>query len=252
MTDNRPRSQRRPWAPLERDHLQPQPRQQRAQAPGRAQSQAEAPPPEPERDDDRDHDLVGDDGTAAGGGNGAPLREPTVAETGAEAMADPAMLAAERDALLEQVVRARADYANLKRRSEQETAQAQQRAAERILRDLLPVLDDLQDGLGHIPPDLADSGLANGMKLVEQKFGSALARLGVASFDALGEPFDPALHEAVDYDAAGGDKVAAVYRRGYKIGDALLRPAIVKVGPAPPPPEPDPTPAPPGSTVFQD
>ena len=178
--------------------------------------------------------------TVRPGGNGAPVDEAPEAsldEAGqtAEQALDAEALLAERDALLEQVVRARADYANLKRRSEQEAAQAQARASERILRDLLPVLDDLQDGLGHIPPDQANSGLANGMKLVEQKFASALARLGVNPVDALGQRFDPALHEAVDFDPAGGDAVAAVYRRGYRMGDHLLRPAMVKVGPAPAP-----------------
>jgi len=174
------------------------------------------------------------------GANGAPVDEaPEMAaeeeqQPGEQAL-DAAALKAERDALLEQVVRARADYANLKRRSEQEAAQAQQRAGERILRDLLPVLDDLQDGLGHIPPEQANSGLANGMKLVEQKFSSALARLGVTPVEALGQRFDPALHEAVDFDPAGGDTVVAVYRRGYKMGETLLRPAMVKVGPAPAP-----------------
>jgi molecular chaperone GrpE len=251
MTDNRQRQQRRPWPPQDPHQPQPQarqhPDQQRSQDQAQSQDGAQARGQEPPRDPDRDLDRD----VASVGGNGAAPAEPAAAETGAEAAADPAALQAERDALLEQVVRGRADYANLKRRSEQEVAQAQQRASERILRDLLPVLDDLQDGLGHIPADLADSGLANGMKLVEQKFGSSLARLGVAPIEALGQPFDPALHEAVDYDAAGGDKVAAVYRRGYTIGGSLLRPAIVKVGPAPPPPTPDLTPA--GSAaVFQD
>lgn len=162
---------------------------------------------------------------AAGNANGP------AADT-ADAAAELAQTRAERDALLEQVQRARADYANLKRRSAQEAAQAQQRAAEHILRDLLPVLDDLQDGLGHIPPELADSGLANGLRLVEQKFLSALAKLGVQPIEALGRPFDPARHEAVDFDPAGGGTVTAVYRRGYTLGDSLLRPAMVKVGPA--------------------
>jgi len=186
-----------------------------------------------ERVTDNGNNQDPEQGTVATGGNGA------AADDGAAGVAemdlDPTTLKAERDALLEQVVRARADYANLKRRSEQEATQAQRRASERILGDLLPVLDDLHAGLEHVPADQAGSGLANGMKLVEQKFVAALARLGVTEVTALGQPFDPALHEAVDFDAAGGDKVAAVYRRGYAMGDALLRPALVKVGPAPEP-----------------
>lgn len=144
---------------------------------------------------------------------------------------DIAALQAERDGLIDQLQRARADYANLKRRSEADFERAKIAASERVLREVLPVLDDLQDGLGHIPPDLADSGLANGMRLVEQKFQTALARLGVEPVPAQGAPFDPTVHEAVDFDPAGGNTVAAVYRQGYRQGDTLLRPAMVKVGP---------------------
>jgi len=141
-------------------------------------------------------------------------------------------LVAERDALLDQVQRARADYANLKRRSEQDLERARAAATERILKEVLPVLDDLQDGLVHIPADQQD-GIANGMRLVEQKFQAALARLGVEQVESLGKTFDPAQHEAVDFDPAGGQHVSSVYRQGYRMGDTLLRPAVVKVGPPP-------------------
>lgn len=144
---------------------------------------------------------------------------------------DAAALAAERDQLVDQVQRARADYLNLKRRSEADFERARTAASERILRELLPVLDDLQDAIGHIPADQADTGLANGLRLVEQKYRNSLARLGVEAVPAQGAAFDPTVHEAVDFDPAGGDRVAAVYRQGYKLGDALLRPAMVKVGP---------------------
>lgn len=144
---------------------------------------------------------------------------------------DIAALIAERDSLLDQFTRARADYANLKRRSETDYERAKRDAAERVLKEVLPVLDDLQDGLALIPAD-EQGGLANGMRLLEQKFQSALQRLGVKRIEALGEAFDPTLHEAVDFDPAGGDRVVAVYRNGYELGGTLLRPAIVKVGPA--------------------
>lgn len=153
------------------------------------------------------------------------------AETAGAEEQDVAALQAERDGLIDQLQRARADYANLKRRSEADFDRAKVAASERVLRELLPVLDDLEDGLGHIPPDQADSGLANGMRLVEQKFRTALARLGVEPVPAQGAPFDPTVHEAVDFDPAGGAAVADVYRQGYRLGDTLLRPAMVKVGP---------------------
>jgi molecular chaperone GrpE len=149
-----------------------------------------------------------------------------------EQSVDVAALVAERDALIDQVQRARADYANLKRRSEQELERARGAATERILREILPVLDDLQDGLAHIPADQQDS-IANGMRLVEAKFQAALGKLGVDQVESLGVPFDPAQHEAVDFDPAGGQHVASVFRKGYRMGDTLLRPAVVKVGPPP-------------------
>lgn len=144
---------------------------------------------------------------------------------------DVAALIAERDSLLDQFQRARADYANLRRRTEQEQERSRVATSERLLRDLAPVLDDLQDAITHIPDAAVDSGLANGLRLVEQKFLTALGRLGVSQIEALGKPFDPAQHEAVDFDPAGGNTVIAVYRPGYVLGDALLRPAMVKVGP---------------------
>jgi molecular chaperone GrpE len=166
-------------------------------------------------------------GPSAGAANGPT----TIAEAEAGAT-DAAALTAQRDQLVDQLQRARADYLNLKRRSETDFERARVAANERILRELLPVLDDLQDGIGHIPFELASSSLANGMRLVEQKFRNSLSKLGVETVPAQGEAFDPTVHEAVDFDPAGGDRVAAVYRQGYRLGDSLLRPAMVKVGPA--------------------
>ncbi|MCC6314239.1 MAG: nucleotide exchange factor GrpE [Thermomicrobiales bacterium] len=165
--------------------------------------------------------------TAAAAGNGAA---PDDGQT-----VDVAALVAERDALLDQLQRARADYANLRRRSEQEFERAREAAVERVLRELLPVLDDLQDGLAKIQIDETNRSIVEGMRLVEQKFLSSLKRLGVVPVEALGQPFDHTLHDAVDHDVAGGNTVAAVYRPGYRLGDELLRPAMVKVGPASPP-----------------
>jgi molecular chaperone GrpE len=137
---------------------------------------------------------------------------------------------AERDRYLDQLQRTSADLANFRRRTEQERAQQRLLANEQLLRDFLPVLDDLQRGLGAIPADEQDSKVAEGMRLVEQKLLSTLRRHGVSPIDSLGLPFDPALHEAVEADPAGGNFVTAVYAPGYKLGDGMLRPAMVKVG----------------------
>jgi molecular chaperone GrpE len=136
---------------------------------------------------------------------------------------------AERDRYLDQLQRTAADYANYRRRTEQEREQQRLAGNERLLRDFIPVLDDLQRGLSALPPGEQESPLAEGMRRIEQKFLAALSRNGVSPLDALGQPFDPAVHEAVEADP-GGDTVVAVYAPGYRLGESVLRPAMVKVG----------------------
>ena len=139
---------------------------------------------------------------------------------------------AERDRYLDQLQRTAADFANYRRRVEQERAQQRLAANERLLREFVPVLDDLQRGLDSLPLNEQESKLAEGMRLVEQKFLTALKKHGVTPIESLGQAFDPSVHEAVEADPAGGDTVVAVYAPGYRLGDGILRPAMVKVGPS--------------------
>jgi molecular chaperone GrpE len=134
---------------------------------------------------------------------------------------------AERDRYLDQLQRTAADFANYRRRIEQERAQQRLAANEQLLREIVPVLDDLQRGLGALPPDQQESKLAEGMRWVEQKFLTTLKKHGVTPIEALGQ----SVHEAVEAEPAGGDTVVAVYAPGYRLGDGILRPAMVKVGP---------------------
>jgi molecular chaperone GrpE len=138
---------------------------------------------------------------------------------------------AERDRYLDQLQRTAADFANYRRRVEQERAQQRLAANEQLLGEIVPVLDDLQRGLDSLPPDQQDSKLAEGMRLVEQKFLTTLKKHGVTPIESLGQAFDPSVHEAVEADPAGGDTVVAVYAPGYRLGHGILRPAMVKVGP---------------------
>lgn len=137
---------------------------------------------------------------------------------------------AERDRYLDQLQRTAADFANYRRRTEQERAQQRLAANEQLLREIVPILDDLHRGLGALPPDEQDSKLAEGMRWVEQKFLTTLKKHGVTPIESLGQSFDPSVHEAVEADPAGGDTVVAVYAPGYRLGDDVLRPAMVKVG----------------------
>lgn len=137
---------------------------------------------------------------------------------------------AERDRYFEQLQRTAADFANYRRRTESERAQQRLAANESLLRDIVPVLDDLQRGLGALPAEDQASNLAGGIRAVEQKFLATLRKHGVAPIEALGQPFDPSVHEAVEMDPTGGNDVVAIYAPGYRLGEGVLRPAMVKVG----------------------
>ncbi len=141
---------------------------------------------------------------------------------------------AERDSYLDQLQRSRADLANFRRRTEQERAQIREIANQSLVSQLLPVLDDLQRALAAVPESERTTPLLQGLTLIERKFWSVLERVGVTPLDAEGKAFDPALHEAVEsVPGSAANTVVGVYQTGYRIGQTLLRPAIVKLGDAP-------------------
>jgi len=158
--------------------------------------------------------------------------EPAEAEAAEQRNGDSSLesMQAERDRYLDQLQRTAAEYANFRRRTEQERSQQRLAANEQLLREFVPVLDDLQRGLNALSPEDQQSRLAEGMRLVEQKFMAALSRHGVTPIDSIGQKFDPTVHEAVEMEPSGGDTVVAVYAPGYRLGSNVLRPAMVKVG----------------------
>ena len=174
--------------------------------------------------DTRQRTMNGEaEAAAAMDGNGA-------APPAAEAPDLDAVLA-ERDDYLEQLQRSRADFANFRRRTEQERAQIREIANQVLLAQLVPVLDDFQRALAAVPEDQRETPLVQGLELIERKFWGVLERAGVTPIEAVGQPFDPALHEAVDsVPGTAADTVVDVYQTGYRLGQGLLRPAMVKVG----------------------
>ncbi|MEA2594613.1 MAG: molecular chaperone GrpE [Thermomicrobiales bacterium] len=151
--------------------------------------------------------------------------EPEVGES------DLATVAAERDGYLDQLQRTLADFSNFRRRVDQERVQAREVATRDLLRQLVPILDDLQRALGSTAEDQRETPWVQGVQLIERKLVSLLEREGVTPIDALGQPFDPALHEAVASDpGSGGQTVVEVYQSGYRHRNNLLRPAMVRVG----------------------
>ena len=140
---------------------------------------------------------------------------------------------AERDGYLDQLQRSRAEFANFRRRTEQERAQIREIANQALLAQLLPVLDDFQRALAAVPEEQRQTPLVQGLQLIERKFWGVLERAGLAPIEAVGQPFDPAQHEAVEsVPGTAGDTVVDVYQAGYRLGQTLLRPAMVKVGDA--------------------
>ncbi len=131
----------------------------------------------------------------------------------------------------ERYLRLAADFENFKRRKNQELADRSRYASEEAARALLPVLDNLQRAVAHAG-ESSHEDLVNGLGLVVREFENALDRLGVTPIEAVGQPFDPALHEALggeDSDAVTVDTVDAELQRGYRLHDRVLRPALVRI-----------------------
>jgi molecular chaperone GrpE len=142
-----------------------------------------------------------------------------------------AELVAERDNYLDQLQRTAADYANYRRRTETERVQMRKNATRELLTELAPIADDFERAIANIPEAQANSSLAEGVRLIERKLAGLLERQDVHKIEALGQPFDPALHEAVAQDPDNTENVVVeVYQNGYTLGDQLLRPVMVRVG----------------------
>lgn len=128
--------------------------------------------------------------------------------------------------------RARADFANYKKRVEREQAQAYQNAAASIFKRFLDVLDDLDRALKNKPQEGDMAAWSSGIELVYRKFLSILEAEGVTVMQAQGEFFDPNLHEAIsqeDNDHYESGQIIEVVKNGYMMGDKVLRPALVRV-----------------------
>lgn len=128
--------------------------------------------------------------------------------------------------------RSRAEFANYKKRVERDQAQISKSAAANIIKHFLEVMDDLELALKNRPQDGEGAAWADGIELVYRKFSSILESEGVTPIEADGQYFDPNLHEAVtnednpDYESG---QIIEVLKRGYLIGDRVLRPATVRV-----------------------
>lgn len=126
--------------------------------------------------------------------------------------------------------RAQADFANYKKRTEQERGDIVKAANAGLILNLLPVIDDLERALDHMSGKLASSKWVDGIVLIYRKFMAILEANGVSEIKAVGEQFDPCHHEAGAHIDGEEGKVVAVLQKGYMINDRVLRPAMVGVG----------------------
>jgi molecular chaperone GrpE len=128
-------------------------------------------------------------------------------------------------------LRLAADFDNYKKRSRQEHMETIQHASAELIGRLLPALDDLHKALDHTPEGVDEAWL-KGVELSVRKLEEALTAHGLESIEAVGKPFDPSVHEAIGHEESTEhpeDTVVQVLRRGYRIRDRVVRPALVKV-----------------------
>ena len=168
--------------------------------------------------------------------------DPALSSVPAEPLApsptlSPEELAANEIASLkDQLLRTRAEFDNIRKRLTREKEESLRYANQAILSDLLPLLDHLELGLQAATTTTDPASVVAGVKLIQSQFDRFLTDHGVTPIEALGKPFDPNWHEALSQEPSPGKPEGLVLhqrRRGYKIGDRLLRPSsVVTVGPS--------------------
>jgi len=126
--------------------------------------------------------------------------------------------------------RAQADLVNYRKHAEQERLESIKFVNTALVLNLLLVLDDFERAFTSLPPELADSTWVEGVRLVQRELWASLESQGLAGIDALGEPFDPTLHEAMMQVEGEEGKVVEELQKGYKLYERVIRPARVAVG----------------------
>jgi molecular chaperone GrpE len=185
-------------------------------------------------------DVVIDDGAGQAAGEAPDVPKKTAAEATMEALIkgkhelEEVLAQTQKEAkdMFERLARVSADFENYKKRQQRERDEAVKFGNEKLLKEMLPVLDNLHRALSSAT---ADDPVLSGVRLVAKQFDDALGRFGVVGFDSMGLPFDPARHEAVGSRASDviAQHVCEEYQRGYLLQDRLLRPALVIVSSGP-------------------
>jgi molecular chaperone GrpE len=140
----------------------------------------------------------------------------------------------ERDDLYDRLLRKTAEFDNFRKRVERDRKDMIEWAAADVIGDLLTIVDDFDRAMAAEAPPEAQA-YKSGLELIQRQLAELLKKRGVTTVEALGADFDPHLHQAVAYEEVPGARegeVVGVMAKGYKLGDRLLRPALVKVAKA--------------------
>lgn len=151
--------------------------------------------------------------------------EPTTEERYANALADVAKL---RDQLL----RTAADFDNFRKRTRREIDDAQKRGKESAVKDLLPVFDNFERAITHAETTGEAKSVAEGLRIVLKQFLDTLEKMGIHRINAVGQPFDPSVHEAIQHMESAEHPAGVVLydvQPGYRLGEHLIRAAMVVV-----------------------
>lgn len=141
-------------------------------------------------------------------------------------------LEAEIEAAEDRALRIQAEAQNIRRRAAEEAKKVRETAAEKLVVDLLPVLDNLERTVGFLDEGVSPETLRGGVGAVERQFRNALEGVGVKRVTSLGEPFDAEVHDALGTDVTAefpADHVSFEFESAYRMGDRVIRHARVKV-----------------------
>jgi len=126
--------------------------------------------------------------------------------------------------------RERADYQNLKKRTEQDKQESLKWSNAELIRSILPAIDDMERAFTMVDPQFQDSTWVEGFRIIQRQLQDALRAHGCTEIDCVGQPFDPNLHEAVTYEDGEEGTVISEHRKGYIMKDRVLRASQVAVG----------------------
>jgi len=140
---------------------------------------------------------------------------------------------AQAEEYLDDLRRERAAFQNYKKRQEQERVEQRKMAQAHLLMQIFPILDDIERALESIPEEQMDEPWVKGFELIQRKLQNTVEGTGATLIKVEpGQPFDPFFHEAVSYEeheALDEGEIIGVWQKGYKLGQRVLRPAMVRV-----------------------